>query len=190
MKINWYELPYSHKEWQQKYTSIFNPTGKKISFPHYVAEMLLFNRSKILKNFPIIIKGEGWTNAIQDQYRKAVQQAYTICNYFPSIESEPLVEMAFRNVFRNNRILSIGQYRKIRVTKAGKLNITQAEKDCVLAISTELERLTKQRVTYSEVKTTESTPTNPSTVKFGGSNTPTKKKSLAAILALEKQIKQ
>lgn len=104
-----------------------------------------------MKDYKEIKYGEGWYLPIQTQVRHLNQQSHSICNYFPHPDDEPLVIAAFKNVFRKLRPLSIGGFRKTRQTKNGKLNITQAEKDIIIAIECELERLIAQRDIFKDV---------------------------------------
>lgn len=146
VNINWTEdLPFNHKgKWQADQDSIMSP-GTKITFPQFIMEMVIYNMSKYLKDFPKISKGPQWSLDIPDKVKKITQQAYNVCNYFPHPIEEPLVTVAFKNYFRNNRVFTIGQYRKTRFTKAGKCNITDAEKNIVKGVQKELDRLINQR---------------------------------------------
>lgn len=151
--MDWKEVPYSHS-YKKVFDSIFNPQDK-ITFPQFVAEMVIFNRERFIKSFQKLDRGPGWSNQISRTVRGLVQQATVVCNHFPSIEEEPLVEEAFKSFFRNNRVFKIGQYRKTRVSKTGKLNITQDEKDVIKGIKAEYDKLTKKRQVFKEVRAKE-----------------------------------
>lgn len=142
--IDWKIPPYSHS-WSKNIDSVMNPLGSKITFPQFVVEMLIYNRCKYIKSFPKIVRGEGWSNAISKQIRGLCQQAYLICNFFPHPQEENLVTVAFKNVFRNQMVFKIGQFRKVRIYKDGKLNITQDEKDIIMAVSAEFNNLKSAR---------------------------------------------
>jgi len=125
-----------------------------ITFPQLVAEMVFFNRSTYIKTYPKIQKGSGWTKGIESQYRSVIQQCYNLCNYFPKADDNKLVELSFRNFFRNNRCMAIGAYRKTRLTKNNKINISQAEKDVIKGITYELEKLenNNRKICFSPVE--------------------------------------
>lgn len=150
--MDWNENPkYSHKgKWEKKFKSIMSPDNL-ITFPQFLVEMIVYNRRRFLKDFPKFELGPKWSNAIQKQVGSLCQQAHAVCDYFPHPDDEPLVEAAFRNYFRCNRVFKIGQYRKTRFTKTGKCNITQDEKNVVLGINAEFQRLLKQRDMYKVV---------------------------------------
>ncbi|MFA5759525.1 MAG: hypothetical protein WC942_09255 [Clostridia bacterium] len=152
-------LPYNHNgRWSKKIKSIFNPQAM-VTWPQFIAECVIFWRSKIIKTFPKITYGPGWSDALARQVRQLNQQAATICNYFPHPDDEPLVYSAFKNYIRANRVMKIGQYRKVRTTKDGKCNITQDEKDVVKGIAKELLRLTNQRAAVTNAATKNKTQT-------------------------------
>lgn len=122
-------LPFNNAgRWSQEMDSIMNP-GQKCTLPQYIAQKVLETRCKYLKDHPKITKGPGWSTAVSKQVRQLCQQAAVICNYLPHPDDDPLVIPTIKSYFTENRIFSIGQYRKTRVTKSGKLNITQYEKD-------------------------------------------------------------
>jgi hypothetical protein len=192
--VDWNNLAYDHSgRWEKNVDSIMNP-GSKITWPQYVAEMVVFWRTQFLKNYQDIQRGPGWYESIAKHVRDLNQQATVICNYFPHPNDESLVTVAFRNYFRKNRPMKIGQYRKTRATeKNGKQvsNITQDEKDTVLGIKAELDRLMSQRELFikSAPKTKEE-PKVQGEIKFKTQSS-NKKKSLADIMALEeKQLKK
>lgn len=148
--MDWKHVPYSHN-YKKVFDSIFNPQDK-ITFPQFVAEMVIFNRERFIKDFQKIQRGPGWSKQLSRIVRGLVQQAGVVCNYFPDINEDPLVEQAFRSFFRNNRVFKIGQYRKTRVKKDGKLNITQDEKDIINGINAEYQKLLKKRNIFKEVR--------------------------------------
>lgn len=193
MNINWKEnQPFSHNgRWVKKYQSIMNPE-EKVTWPQLIAEFVIYWRSKMLKNYPKIQKGKGWSNAIQKQVRDLNQQAAVICNYFPHPDDEPLVVYAVKKYFREQKPLKIGRFRKNRITnKNGRdiINITQDEKDVVLGISAELAKAIKTRESYntSSPTTKQETVANPTfdTQK----NHKQKRGSLSYLLELEKELK-
>lgn len=149
--MDWKHVPYSHT-YKKVFDSIFNPQDK-ITFPQFVAEMVIFNRERYIKDFQKLTRGPGWSVPISRVVRGLVQQASVLCNYFPDLNEDPLVEEAFRSYFRNNRVFKIGQYRKTRVSKAGKLNVTQDEKDVLKGINAEYQKLLKKREIFKEVRT-------------------------------------
>lgn len=182
--MDWKVVPYSHK-YPKAFTSIFNPQSK-ITFPQFVAEMVIFNRARFIKDFPKIEKGPGWSKQISKVVRGLVQQATVVCNYFPDINEDPLVEEAFKNFFRNNRVFKIGQYRKVRVTKAGKLNITQDEKDIINGIDAEYKKLVKKRQIFREVRTVD----EPQKTKIVSKYSSKSKGVLDDILEMEKSLER
>jgi hypothetical protein len=188
MKINWTTLPY-HNEWQRKYDSIMN-LGAKVTWPQLICEMIIDNRIKYIKTFPKISKGEGWSQPISGQVRRLIQQCYSICNYFPSIEQEPLVELAFRSVIKNQRICKIGTYRKNRVSKTGKCTVSNDEKDFVLAVSYQLESLVSKRDNIIKIAS-EPVVEKPKEVEYKPNqaiiNAP-KKRGMTSLLDIEKRI--
>ena len=110
-----------------------NPISK-CTLPHLIAEWVIDTRSKFIKTFPNIKRGHGWSTAISRQVRGLCQQASVLCNYFDHPDDDRIVYAAFKNYFTKNRIFKIGQYRKVRLSKEGKINITQDEKDVVKGI--------------------------------------------------------
>lgn len=154
--IDWINLPYDHSgRWSKIYNSIMNPSAK-ITWPQFIMEMVIYHRSKYLKDYPKIQKGPNWSEYIQKQVRSLSQQAYMIVKYFPHPDDEPLIVPAFKNYFRQNRVMKIGQYRKTR-QKDGKCLVTQDEKDLVKGIACELNRLkeNRNRMMQSASKTTD-----------------------------------
>jgi hypothetical protein len=150
--IDWTVLPYDHSgRWSKKYDSIMNPRGDKITWPQLVAEFVIYWRTEFLKDYKNIQFGPDWYKTITKQVRQLNQQACSICNYFPHPDDEPLVVVAFKNVFRKNRVMTIGQFRKVRKTKDGKINITQNEKDILTNITYELKRLVDQRDIFKNI---------------------------------------
>lgn len=131
--------------WRQNFTSIMNPNGSKITFIQYLAEIICWNRMQVLKSYSDVKIGPQWYSTIQKDVRSLNQQAAALTGYFPFYEDEPLVVPAFKNFFRKHRTLAIGGFKKNRVTKKGTIAISQEEKDCIIGISTELDRLIKQR---------------------------------------------
>lgn len=190
--INWFELPYSHS-WEKNVDSIMNP-GSKVTWPQYVAEMVIYWRTQIIKDYKEIKRGPGWYKTIPKVVRDLNQQASVICNYFPHINDEPLVAVAFRNYFRRTHTLKIGQFRKVRFTeKNGRkiLNITQDEKTIIIGITAELERLLEQRNIFAKASEKVKAQAEKKDVSFKTTTSTPKKGSLASILALEqKQIKK
>lgn len=182
MKIDWTNQPYNHKTWPKDQKSIMNPNAR-VTWPQFIAEMVVWNRTRIINEYKQIKMGEGWSNAISDKVRKLVQQAYAICNYFPHPNEEPLVYVAFKNFFRNNRVLKIGQFRK------GRKSITQDEKDVVKGVMVELDKLLKQRNVFAE-STEKIIQEDPSKEKtFRTEQTTAKpKNSLSALLELERKL--
>lgn len=190
MNINWIELPFNHAgRWESKIPSIMNP-GSKVTWPQFIAEMVVFWRTKFLKDYKDIRMGPDWYKAIPKAVRELNQQASVLCNYFPHPDDEPLVIVAFKNFFRKNRPCKIGQYRKTRATKAGTHNITQDEKDVIMGINEELKRLISQREAYM-VAMPDNRPETPTPAVFKTMTaTQIKKGSLASLLELERKINQ
>jgi len=188
--MNWKELPYSHS-WEKTYTSVFNPTTK-VTFPQFIAEKILYNREKYIRGFEKFSRGAGWSKDNSGMIRRLVQQCNTICNYFPHVQEDPIVELAFKNAIDKNKIMKVGQYRKTRITKDGKLNITQDEKDVYNAINSEYEKLKKKRDTF---KAFHNEPIHKSEQDVQSVSSLTKsknkgKKSIQALMALEEKLKQ
>lgn len=150
-EIDWLNLPYNHSgSWEKNMDSIMSP-GTKVTWPQLIAEFVIYWRTKYIDSYKGIKQGEGWYRSIAAQVRKLNQQASVICNYFPHPNDEPMVIVAFRNWFRNNRTMKIGQFRKVRsTTKNGKtvVNITQDEKDTVYGLKTEFDKIIKQRKAF------------------------------------------
>lgn len=174
--------PYSHK-WHKIHVSIMNPIAK-ITFPQYIMEMAVYNRTKFLKTFPKIQKGPKWSQQIAKQVRQLCQQASVICNYFPHPDDEPLVVVSFRNFFRTNRTTKIGAFRKARINKTGKSNITIDEKDVVTGITKELKRLQKQRDMFKTVLKDKDL----DEIKFKTNHGTIRKDNKQSILELEKEL--
>lgn len=194
-EINWYELPYNHAgRWEKKYDSIMDP-GSKVTWPQFVAEMVIYWRIQFLKDYRDIKVGHGWHNSICKAVRDLNQQAAVICNYFPHPDDEKIVEAAFRNFFRRNRPMKIGRYRKVRFTEKGSrkvLNITQDEQDVVRGITHELEQLRARREIFTAEAKKIETKKDPKAITFNTTaSKPTGQKvGLAALMELEKQLKQ
>lgn len=185
--MDWAILPYSHS-YEKNQPSIFAP-GTKVTFVQFLSECIIYNRQKYIKTFPRITIGEGWSRAISRQVRGLVQQMHTICNYFPHYQQEQLVSPSFKNTIRTQRTLKVGQHRKNRVTKTGKINITQDEKDFVLAVQAELGRLIKQRESLINVVNKNPEQINSENVTFRGLKTQGQKKSLKDLIILENKDK-
>ena len=141
-KINWDELPYSHK-YEKSLPSILNPSGK-ISLPELIVEMVLLNREKVIKGYRLQ-RGAGWSTPIGSQVRRMIMQAIALCNYFEDYKVEPLVFVAIKNHISKNCVLKIGGFKKYRVTKTGKSTISQDEKDFVKGVFFELDSLKNKR---------------------------------------------
>lgn len=186
--MEWTNLPFAHEgRWIKKYPSIMNPLDK-VTWPQLVAEFVIFWRKQFLPNYKGL-GGPGWSSSIQRHVRNLNQQACVLCNYFPHPSDDPLVEVAFKSYFRKNRPMKIGQYRKVRFTiKNGRevSNITQDEKDVVLGIDAEYQKLVKQRNMFSEMGKTEVYEEG-KIIKFGATKRVSK---LNKILELEKKLKE
>lgn len=184
--IDWSTIPYNHAgRWSKKFQSIMNPNGDKITFPQLVAEFVIYWRTEILSDYKDISYGPDWYIPIQKQVRVLNQQAYTICNYFPHPDDEPLVIVAFKNIFRKQRPLTIGAFRKVRQTKSGKINITQAEKDILSALKYELDRLIKQRNIFTDVVVKE----KKENITFNSAKTYNQSKGLKGLMQIEEKLK-
>lgn len=191
-KLDWSTMPYDHKgRWHKKFQSIMNPSGDKITFPQLVAEFVIYWRTELLKDYQNIKYGPEWYLPIQAQVRNLNQQACAICNYFPHPDDEGLVIVAFKNVFRKLRPLTIGGFRKTRKTKSGKINITQAEKDILNALQCELERLIEQRNIFISVSTDDKKiePSVKKEVTFNSSKVTSKPKNPLSFANEEKNIR-
>ena len=192
-KIDWANLPFDHSgRWEKKFQSIMNPTPSgRVTWPQLIAEFVVYWRSRIIKTYHKINKGEGWSTPVQAEVRKLNQQTAAICNYFPHPDDEPLVIVAVKKFFRENKPLKIGQFRKSRVTKTGKVNITQDEKDIVKGISFELSKLISQRDIFSTVFKPPTTKiVEPITFSTSPSLIQGKKMSILDIAALENKTKE
>ena len=189
MSIDFKTLPYSHEgRWVKKFQSIMNP-DENVTWPQLIAEFVIFFRMRIIKNYPKIDKGKGWSSQIQKQVRDLNQQAAVICNYFPHPDDEPLVIYAVKKYFREQKPLKIGQFRKVRVSnKGGKehLTITQAEKDVVLGINAELIKVIKSREIFNSVKI-EPEEDKQKTFEIGRAKN--KRGNLVRLLEIEKELK-
>ena len=192
MSIDWKTLPYDHKgRWEKNYDSILAP-GEKVTWPQFIVEMVIYWRKKIIKGYPEIKMGKGWSRPIQTQVRNLEHQAAVICNYFPHPQDEPLVVYAVKKYFRTNRPLKLGGFRKNRFKineKTGResTTISQTEKDIVLGIRNELDKVLATRNVYHEITPVE--PKKPHEITFGPAKRPVKKAGLSYLLSLEKQIK-
>lgn len=186
--IDWKTLPYDHSgRWGKNVESIMNPNSK-VTWPQLIAEFVIWFRRQLIKDYKDIKLGPKWSNQIQKQVRSLNQQASVLCNYFPHPNDEPLVKVAFKNYFRKFKPLKIGQFRKVRFTKKNNRevsNITQDEKDIVIGIKTELDRLIKQREQFKVVATKEIKKEEKVTFKTSSSG---KSGSLAQILKMENEI--
>jgi hypothetical protein len=186
MKIDWNKI-YNHEEWSKDQVSIMNPLAK-VTWPQFIAEMVVWNRTKIISSYKNIQRGPGWSSAIPSDVRKLIQQAYAIANCFPHPKNEPLVYVAFKNYFRNHRVLKIGQLRKTRI-KDNKLMITKEEKDIIVGVTAELNRLMAQRDIFVNTKPTEPPVVSTEPTTFRTENQNQQKSSLSNLLALEQKIK-
>jgi hypothetical protein len=170
-----------------------NP-GSKVTWPQYVAEMVIYWRTQFIKDYKDIQRGQDWHKTIQKPVRDLNQQAAVICNYFEHPNKEPLVAVAFRNFFRKTKPMKIGQFRKVRFTeKNGRRvsNITQDEKDVVTGINAELNRLIIQRDMFIAATPKSKDPLkSQEEIKFKTTGSSKKKGGLGNILALEQQLKK
>lgn len=187
--MNWKEPPYNHTKWEKKHDSIFSPETK-VTWPQFIVEMVIFWRTKILKDYPEIKKGKGWSRAIAGQVRSLEHQATVICNYFPHPDLEPLVVYAVKKFFRTRRPLKLGGFRKNRtkISEAGNevCIVSQDEKDIVLGIQDELTKVMQSRELYNDIKPTVHKAAED--VTFDTSQ-PKRKTGLAYLIELERQIK-
>jgi hypothetical protein len=166
-----------------------NP-DEKITWPQLIAEFVIFFRTRMIKNYPKVSKGKGWSSQIQKQVRDLNQQATVICNYFPHPDDEPLVVYAVKKYFREHKPLKIGQFRKARLSsKGGKehLTITQAEKDVVLGINAELMKVIKSREQFNSIKIQPEDDRKPRT--FDAQHNRHKRGNLTYLLEMEKELK-
>lgn len=187
--IDWQNLPYDHSgRWTKKYPSIMNP-DEKVTWPQLIAEYVIFWRKRLIKGYPDVPAGKGWSSLIQKQVRDLNQQSTVICNYFPHPDDEPLVIYAVKKYFREQKPLKIGQYRKNRVSKKGNsVTITQAEKDVVLGINHELTKVIKTRECYKSDKPLEEVKENQ---KFSTKTSyKSRRGSLSKLLEMESQLKK
>lgn len=142
--MDWKELPYDHAgKWKSDQDSIMNP-GKKCSLPMWIMEKIIDNRAKYIPKFTKLIKGDGWSRPIARQVKLLCQQAFVILNYLPHPSNDPLVTVAVKKYFTDNRVFKLGGFRKTRVTKSGKCNITQEEKYLAQALIHEFDLLKKK----------------------------------------------
>lgn len=190
-EINWKVLPYNHS-WQAKYQSIMDPSSK-ITWPQFVAECVIYFRTKVIPAYKDIKVGQGWYHPIIKEVRALNQQAAVICNYFEHPDKEPLVVVAVKNWLRRTKALKIGRFRKTRVcinkeTGRENLTITQDEKDTILGIQAELDKLLKQRQAFS-APTIEIKRDN---IKYDNQSKPIieNNKSINSLLELEKRIEE
>jgi len=186
--MNWETTPFDHAgRWYKKYDSIMNPP-EKVTWPQLMAEYVIYWRTRFLKDYQNVKVGPNWYKNCSKQVRDLNMQSSVICNYFPHPDDEPLIVPAIKNYFRNFKPMKIGQFRKVRVTQSGKINITQDEKDVVLGIQSEFDRLLQQRKILSAVV---SQPTNEDSknITFDTKTNNTKKSSISKLIDLENQIK-
>jgi hypothetical protein len=190
MTTNWKTLPYNHVgRWEKKFQSIFDPNSK-ITWPQFIAEMVVYWRCQFFKNYQDVKQGTNWYHPIEKDVRNLNQQAPVICNHFPHPDDESLVIVAFKNFFRKNRPTNIGRFCKSRSSinkKTGreKLNITQPEKDIILGVQAELDRLVKQRQVFQNaMPVLEDTKTN--TFKTRTSNN---KNKISQLIELENKLR-
>ena len=59
MNIDWNTLPYDHKSWAKDQVSIMNPAAK-ITWPQFIAEMVIWNRSRIMDEYKLKTLEVGW----------------------------------------------------------------------------------------------------------------------------------
>jgi hypothetical protein len=185
---DWKNLPFDHSgRWQKKIDSIMNP-GTKITWPQFVAEMIIYWRTRFIKDYQDITIGPDWYKPIMKHVRDLNQQSTVICNYFPHPDDEPMVTVAFKNWFRKNRPMKIGRFRKTRIKPNGSLNITQDEKDVIYGVQSELDRLIKQRSIISSDVKKRPAPSN-DTVQYDTTGPQRKNKNnLRYLLDLEKKM--
>lgn len=189
-EIDWFNLPYDHAgTWSKKFDSIMGSTSK-ITWPQFISEMIIFLRVKVLPNYNDVKLGNDWYKSLMREVRMLNQQASAICNYFPHPDNEPLVIVAFKNFFRKHRPLKIGQFRKTRFTeKNGRKisNITQAEKDVVIGIDDELQRLIKQRDIFINCKSSLSENVGQGEISFKPTQS-SSGKSIKSLIELEQTL--
>lgn len=135
------EPPYKHGKWTARFKPVMNssPGAKNITFPQFIVEMVVFFRSKLLKDWKHVKRGPDWHKNIGTQVRNLNYQANFILNWFPHPDEEPLVEVAFRNYFKLNRTCAIGGYVK------NKKKLSQQEKEVIKGVWSELSRLQSRR---------------------------------------------
>lgn len=128
--IDWKILPYDHSgRWEKKHESKLAP-GEKCTWPQWLVEFVVMNRAKFFPEYRVTI-GKGWSVPISKEVRALNQQMCTICNYFPHPDDENIVYKVFNTYFKQYHPFKIGTHRKVRVTKDGKCNVTQCEKDVI-----------------------------------------------------------
>ena len=143
-RIDWVNQPYCHKgKYKQEIESIFNP-GSLITFPQYMAEIVILNRERIIPGFQKIMRGPGWSYQLGKPYINLVQQCTCLCNYFPFYKDDLLAQTAILGFFRDKKVLKVGSYRKIRISKDGHCTITKEEKTVVFGIMFIYDKLVEQ----------------------------------------------
>ena len=168
-----------------------NPQAK-VTWPELVAEFTIFWRSRLIKSYPKITKGENWSNIVAGQFRRLIQQIYTICNFFPHPDDEPLVYVAFRKYWRHNRVTSVGSYRKCRTKINDKgnevLNVSKEERETIRGINFELQRLISERdAKKHSVEDFEKGDQDNKDVTY--SKRPAQKRGVGSLLSLEDSMK-
>lgn len=152
---DWTTLPFDHSgKWGKDVRSLMNPDAY-VTWPQYIAEHIVRNRSQFIDKYKNLPKGKGWSNAISADFRKLIQQVYVICSYFPHPTDDDCVKPAFLAYLVKHKPLKIGAYRKNRLVNGKnnrtRLSITQAEKDCVLAIDTEYQKLLNRKQMQQQI---------------------------------------
>lgn len=188
MAINWKDKPpYDHAgRWKKNIKSIMNP-GAEVTWPQFICEMVIFNRTRFVKDFPKILRGKGWSNQIQSQVRSVVQQAHNICNYFPHPDDDPMVFVATKNFFRNNGCCKLGGFKKNRVSKAGKCLVSQAEKDVVKGITSEYDKLSRRRSAFVDTAPKQNIERDTGKIQYR-LVTNAKKGKMSSLIDLEKKL--
>jgi hypothetical protein len=117
-----------------------------ITFPQYIAEIVVYCRCQILDDWKGIRRGPDWWKQIPTDVRKLVQEAYNICSVFDDPDDNPMVKTAFRNFFRRSKPLTLGKY------LTGKKEFTAKAKDVITGVRHELNFLIKKQQQEQELE--------------------------------------
>ena len=127
-------MTYEKRKYTKSLTSIWD-SPNKVTWPQYIAELVIYNRSLFIDKYKSLNKGKEWWVPISSEIRSLNQQAAHILSYFDNPEDDSMVNMAIHNHIKKRSVCKIGGYRQ------DKLKATFDEKSVVRSIQKELDIL-------------------------------------------------